>query len=178
MRPLDDQYLEWLYAQIASINAPRGSQTYWTFTKQLFHKEFVWFVPNDDNRVEDGKYLRHDFLNKTGSEYMDEDWMGIGCSMMEMLVALSRRLAFESDGMVSDWFWKLISNMGFETYDVTDARYPPSTERKVDKALDRVIFRTYNYDGSGGGLFPLRLAEQDQRKVEIWYQLNAYLVEG
>ena len=28
-----------------------------------------------------------------------------------------------------------------------------------------------------GGLFPLKFVKQDQRFVELWYQLNAYILE-
>jgi hypothetical protein len=44
----------------------------------------------------------------------------------------------------------------------------------VDEILERVIGRTYRPDGRGG-FFPLRYAEKDQREVELWYQLNAYV---
>ena len=50
------------------------------------------------------------------------------------------------------------------------------TYEEVNDVLDRVIWRTYRWDGHGG-LFPLNEPEKDQREVEIWYQLSAYLLE-
>jgi hypothetical protein len=49
-------------------------------------------------------------------------------------------------------------------------------EDKIEETLDRVIWRTYNFNGRGG-IFPLRRPRQDQRDVELWYQLNAYIIE-
>ena len=37
--------------------------------------------------------------------------------------------------------------------------------------------RTYSENGKGG-LFPLRKYSEDQRKVPIWYQFNAWLEEN
>ena len=36
-----------------------------------------------------------------------------------------------------------------------------------------------DYDASGfGGIFPLRRPAEDQRKVELWYQAAAYILEN
>lgn len=140
----------------------------------LYQKEFTWFVHNDDNRVEDGKELREDFLDETGTE-RDRDWMEQGCSMLEMLIALSRRAAFEADEEPFEWFWILIDNLELRPF--VDEAFTDDFNVDVDVILDRVIDRTYEPDGRGG-LFPLRHADRDQREVEIWYQLSAYLMEN
>jgi len=92
--------------------------------------------------------------------------------MLEMLIALSQRLSFEGEGKSRRWFWHLIENLNLNIYN--DKHGVPFEE--VNAILDRVIWRTYNRDGSGG-LFPLRRAARDQRKIEIWYQMSAYLLE-
>lgn len=140
---------------------------------QLMHKkEFVWIVPNDDNRAEDGRDLRREFIDQTNVKIENQDWLRLGCSMFELLLGLSRRLAFEGDGEPSGWFWHLMDNLGLRIY--SDQR-ALSLER-VDEILERVIWRTYETDGTGG-LFPLRHPAKDQREVELWYQLSAYLLE-
>jgi len=143
--------------------------------RQLYVKEFVWLIPNDDNRAEDGKALRYEFINEQGVDEVDQEWLDLGCSFLEMLIALARRAAFESDDEVVEWFWRFIFNLGLNNH--TDSAYTRETEREVDNVLDTVIFRTYDADGLGG-LFPLTHPRQDQRKVELWYQLAAYLTEG
>ena len=174
---LDDVYLEWLYGQIGAVGNENPHRSYWNLARQLFTKRFVWFVHNDDNRVEDGRELRHEFLTTTGFELEDpyDLFMTLECSMLEMLIALAQRAAFEDDSTTLEWFWRFMYNLGLDRY--TDSRWGPSAEEEVEEALDRVIQRTYSYDGVGG-LFPLRSPERDQRKVELWYQKEAYLLEG
>jgi hypothetical protein len=170
--PLDELYFQWLYSQVGSVNVKNQTKTYWELLKQLHKKEFVWVVPNDDNRVEDGRDLRMEFLTDQNIAVEDPYWIGIGCSMLELFVGLSRRLAFEGDGEPSGWFWHMMDNLGLRIY--SDARII-STDR-IDEILERVIWRTYEPDGVGG-IFPLKHPKQDQREVELWYQLSAYLLE-
>lgn len=172
---LDDLYLAWLYEQVGDVKVRSRTRTYWDLFRQLYSKEFVWYVPNDDNRADDGLCLREQFLDDHGIDIfeVDPEWLGIGCSFLEMMVGLARRLAFEADGQPSLWFWHLIENLGIK--DCTDrSKYDHG---KVDRILNTVIWREYDFDGRGG-LFPLRHARTDQREVELWYQLNEYLLEG
>lgn len=171
-KPLDELYLEWLYSQVASLRSRTPHRKYWGLLRQLYTTEFVWFVPNDDNRVEDGRDLRDEFLIDEGIADVDLEWMDLGCSMLEMMLGLARRLSFEAEGEPRVWFWRLIENLGLSGDN--DVHH---NEKKVKAALKKVIYRTYDADGRGG-LFPLKHAEQDQRDVEIWYQLCAYLLEA
>ena len=170
-RDLDVRYLTWLYSQVSSTRTRTGPKTYWNLFHQLFQTEFAWFVPNDDNRAEDGRALRTEWTGEEGIE-ADHEWLSLGCNFLELLIGLSRRLSFETDGDVSVWFWQLIENLGMSGF--TDARYFEAEE--VDDITHRVMFRSYDRDGNGG-LFPLRRASKDQRKVEIWYQLSEYLLQ-
>ena len=171
-QPLDELYLTWLYSQIGSVKLKTLSRTYWSLLRQLYTKEFVWIVANDDNRVEDGRYLRYEFLDDQMIVDPDPEWMDLGCSVLEMLIGLSRRLSFEAEGKSRDWFWILLENLGLESYN--DKTY--SSHEAVDAVLEQVIWRTYSQNGAGG-LFPLKHPKKDQRKVELWYQLNSYLLE-
>lgn len=170
-KPLDELYLNWLYAQIDDVAETNKSNTHWNLAALLYKKEFVWFIPNDDNRVEDGRYLRHEFIEDLGLFDVDPDWMALGCSVLEMLIALSRRMSFLADGEPRDWFWHMIDNLALR---YNDRRKIP--EAFVDDVLTTLICRTYKRTGHGG-LFPLRRARHDQREVEIWSQLSAYLTE-
>lgn len=170
-RPLDELYLNWLYELIENPNTANPSKTYWNLANHLYTKEYLWLIPNDDNRAEDGRFLREEFCEDLGLDDMDPHWVDLGCSMLEMLIALSRRLSFQDGGEPRDWFWHLIDNLGLR---ITDRRrFPKNT---VEGVLDTIIWRTFNRDGSGG-LFPLRHPKDDQRDVEIWSQLHAYLLE-
>lgn len=173
-KPLDELYFVWLYSQVGDPEIKNPDFTYWGMLKQLFTKEFIWLIPNDDNRIGDGKDLRSEFVDTEGLQDVDLDWMNLGCSMLELLIGLSRRLSFEVDGEPRDWFWHLIRNLKLDKY--TDKNHVRN-QQQIDDILDRVIFRTYHGDGQGG-IFPLRHARRDQREVELWYQLNAYVLEA
>ena len=170
--PLDELYLTWLYDPVADSRVDIPSSTYWRLLNLLYRKEFVWFVPNDDNRIEDGKDLRYEFVDQLQLENVDRGWMRLGCSFLELLIALSRRLSFEGDGEPRDWFWHMLENIGLHIYN--DQRALPFQD--IDEILDQVIWRTYKPNGVGG-LFPLEGPCQDQREIELWYQLSAYILE-
>jgi hypothetical protein len=173
---LDDLYIEWLYKKaIGALGNKNPSKTYWKLAKHLYSWKFEWLVHNDDNRGEDGKCLRNDFIYDYNVEDIEIGWLQLDCSMLEMFVALAERAAFESDMETGDWFWIFMENLGLKEY--TDRHFDSDSEAAIDEACDRVIYRKYPRNGAGG-LFPLRHAERDQRKVELWYQLAAYLLEG
>lgn len=169
---LDDQYLTWLYGQVAEVRARKSSRTFWNLFRQLFSTEFAWFIPNDDNRAEDGRELRAEWTAET-CQRIDTEWLSLGCSFLELLIGLSRRLAFETDGDAPNWFWHLINNLGLlGCHDRSNFK-----SEDVDDITSTVIWRTYDRHGNGG-LFPLQNTTKDQRRVEIWYQLSEYLLQG
>lgn len=171
----DDVYLRWLYSQVASVRHKDPSRTYWSLIRHLYTKEFVWLIPNDDNRVEDGRALRYEFMQETGYEF-EREWLRLPCSMLEMLIALSRRLTFEAEGQPRAWFWHLLRNIGLDK--CNDAYLVNQSQLlEVDHILDIVIWRQYDWSGHGG-LFPLKREPRvHQKDVEIWYQMSAYLLQ-
>lgn len=169
---LDELYFTWLYSQVDDPNIANPSRTYWKLFRVLHHTEFIPFIPHDENRVEDGKELRYEFVNNSGLSRVDVGWLRLGCSMFELFVGLSRRLAFEGDGEPSRWFWQIMNNTHLSKY--TDRRKFDSAN--VEDKLQRIIHRNYEPDGEGG-IFPLIRPQEDQRDVEIWYQAQAYLIE-
>src|SRR5690606_12696463 len=175
-RTLDARYLDWLYKYIGDSQTRNPERSHFLLAVELFQKEFVWFVPNDDNRVEDGRILREEFFDEMAAG-RDRDWLEQECSMLEMLVALSRRCAFETNEEPIDWFWVLMDNLGLREYNDEEYNQNDDFKLDVDIILDRVIQRTYDADGRGG-LFPLRNPTRDQREVEIWYQMAAYILEA
>ena len=171
-RPLDELYLEWLYSQVAEVSQKARARTYWSLFRELYCKEFIWLIPNDDNRVADGKDLRREFVQDADISDVDRTWLDLNCSFLEMLIGLSRRLAFELDGEPRKCFWDLLVNLELDRY--TDRVGVPA--ERVHDIVDTVIWRQYDYNGRGG-LFPLQHPERDQANAEIWYQLNAYIIE-
>ena len=171
---LDDRYLRWLYGQVGSVNARQKARTHWSLLRQLNETIFVAIVPHDENRIADAKDLRYEFLAETEDEQGDLEWMRSPCSALELFIVLARQLAFEMDDSPQVWFWHLLEVLNLEGYN--DRDYNEDAQKEVSRCMDRVIWRTYSPDGRGG-LFPLRDAHRDMRKIELWYQLNAYLLE-
>lgn len=171
----DDRYFEWLYSHIGPVEYNNPRHTFWSLARQLYVTKFRWFVHNDENRAADGIQLREEFMDRWGHEGVEPNWLDLECSVFEMLIALSERLAFESYGEVSDWFWKLMENLGLTAYN--DLTYNAVHSDEIAEAVNRVLDRTYGRDGTGG-LFPLREGRRDQRRIELWYQKEAYLLEG
>jgi hypothetical protein len=163
---IDVEYFEWLTSQIA---VPNG-RSYRDLFEVMHNVEFHWTVPNDDNRIEDGLDLRGVFLDgRAPTRFLKES----GATMLEILVSLSQRVEFAAGGRASSWAWKLLKNLHLTK------KSDPMTDKDLDDVLDildTLIWRTYKADGRGG-FFPLNHPEEDQTKVEIWYQMNKYLIE-
>lgn len=170
-RDLIAEYREWLGAQIRNEH-DRVNQTFEDLITLMFEKEFVCLVSYDDNRMADGVALRVDFCHHAKIRTNSLQELG-PATFLEVLVGLSRRLAFNAGGSAPGWAWQLLTNL--ELHKMAD----PLTERKAKQAhriVDACIWRTYKPDGQGG-FFPLAWPDEDQTKVEIWYQMPAYLAE-
>jgi hypothetical protein len=171
---LDDEYLHWLYSQVeANVRMRRSTKTYWGLLHQMYTTPFVYSLPNDSNRAVDGLELRREWVLAI-NETVHADWITMDCSFLEMLIALARRAAFQTELSTSYWFWEFMKNLAFDQF--VDTLGNPSTYKFVENRMGDVMHRLYD-ERNIGGLFPLRASEKDQRTVEIWYQLCEYLLQ-
>jgi len=169
--PLENLYFNWLCAKVIDPWDKHPPATYWTLMKILHTTEFVWLVTGDDSRSQDGKELRREFL-LLGEIPDDPDWRTIyEASILEVLIAFSRRAEFMTDQSAVKWFWEFLENLGLT--DCDDNHIEP---QDVLEVVDIFIWRKYDPDGHGG-LFPLRENRVDQREIEILYQFAAYLTD-
>lgn len=169
-----EEYFRWLCDQ---MNANEG---YLLLAKDLHEMEFLANVPHDENRAEDGIALRFEFF-ELYPEFEGEALDG-PCSMLEMLVALARRMNFilmDSDRpkeLSARYFWVMIENAGLLPF--SDEKYVAlGGYYRVEEILWKINDRNYDPDGQGG-YFPLRNPAEDQRTVELWYQMHAYINEN
>jgi len=169
---IESTYFNWLYAKVLHVENPTPSLTFWNLMRELHNTEFVWLISGDDNRAEDGLDLRHEFVREANIN-SDREWSLLGCSVLEMLIAFSRRTPFETDRSPRDWFWSFLENLGLSEFN--DANAPPYYP-VIAEILYVFVWRTYEPDGRGG-LFPIINTRNDQRKIELWYQFSEYLVE-
>ena len=128
-----EEYFEWL---VDLLQDDYLRDNYQKLLWKLFTTEFTWIVDYDSNRAKDGIYLRYLF-----SRDIDEDFdMDIGCTVLEMMVALSRRceddIMYDPDigDRTGYWFWTMIQNLTLDIYD--DYMYD---EHAVEYILDIVF---------------------------------------
>lgn len=168
---LDDRYLTWLYGQISDAKIRKGSKTYWDLLKQMHSTEFRDFFPNDENRAADGKELRVQWVCET-QEAPEDEWLALPCSFLELLLGLAKRLTYQAEMTQEYWFWQLLKNMDFDGYHDRSGYSRNFVNRRMRVVNDRL----YDHMGNGG-LFPLRNPSEDQTKVDLWYQMMAYIVQ-
>jgi hypothetical protein len=182
---VDGLYFKWLYNLVGN-----QGRSYLKLCKVLHDKDYRWFVPNDDNRCEDGLSLRDLFIeeNRLDESHTEVRYFLKGtCTMFELLVALARRINLimdevnSTDDNTSKWFWELLHNLGLDKFpdnSSRDTRLDPVQEAEIDDILEKVLDRTYDFDGRGS-LFPLKKRHpKDMAKVEIWYQMMLWLDEN
>ena len=169
-----DPYYDWL-CNLVGANGRHGG--YLELLEALHERTFVAKMPMDNNRVGDGLQLRVDFQKEHGPWGSSVN-RGL-CSFLEFLIGLSKRMSFlmygEGNAYTEFYFWKIIGNLGLNKCS-DDKWYTINGEFFVEDALMRVNDRVYAPDGRGG-LFPLVHPDSDQRRVEIWYQMQAWLME-
>lgn len=142
----------------------------------LFDEEFYWTVSMDENRAVDGIDLRKEYLRSVGVDPNEAYWGP--CSVLEMMWALAKRInddiMYDPDGEwnSSAWFFDMFTNLGLN--ECVGANFSIS---KIRYILQNFMDREYSPDGKGG-LFPLKNAKHDQRNIEIWYQMQVYLMEN
>lgn len=168
-------YLDWLKNIVEYFDTPIPHNA---LLERLYQNTFSPSMERDLNRAADGIALRDEaprlLIPETSIDSIDSP-----CSFLEFLIALARRMnyiyAMPDEDRTQDCFWTLLGNLGLS--DLDDRVYSPlNGDAVVDEALDAVNRRTFQQDGSGG-LFPLEHPRTNQRNVEIWYQMNQYMIE-
>lgn len=155
--------------------------------KELFSVDFyaVDGIPEDDIRATDAMELRRRFAEEEGElaskseRDIDRIWKSVRgkCSVLEFILQIAYRLDSivnedETEAMVPQFFAILLKNL--------DVKETDSSEILKGK-VDRFLSRTYDSNGGGGGLFPLKKyvegVTKDQRKVPIWDQMGDWISE-
>ena len=167
---LKDNYLQWLESQLT--DEPDSSKKYWGLLQLMFDTPFTWIDPMDENRAVDGIDLRVEFAHQNHINPKTMAQLG-ECSFLEVLIGLSRRLAFTAGGSAEGWAWQLLNNL--ELHRMTDP-LTRSKQHRAEEIMRVAMDRTYLPDGTGG-FFPLTDPDGDQTTVELWYQMNSFIEE-
>lgn len=166
-------YFMWLVTEIC--DRQHAKVDYIPLLELLHAISFEIVIEMDTNRVEDGAFLREKWLDSEGIyEYLYE-FDDQKVSVLEVLVALADRLSFQIGNNVaethglSECFWELLQNLDLEKYS-SDNFKPLNIKEKV-----RIwMFRKFSKDGFGSP-FPVKNVKFDQRKQQIWDQMQDYI---
>jgi len=165
--PIENNYFNWLCTKVLE----RGNSNYADLLVILHKTEFVWVVPADRNRAQDGIELRTNFEREMRLGH-DIEFENMPCSVLEMMVAFAKRASFQTYIPTKKWLWEFISNLKLDEF----RRVSDQDIHLIDDILYSFIWRQYDSNGYGG-MFPMCSPKKDQRKVEIWYQFAEYVHE-
>lgn len=165
-------YFEWLKSQVDFLDFP----TQYTRLFSILHSTpFVWKHPMDENReIEARKELRSNYVQEIGRTISFTE----PSSVLEVIIQISKRMNYICASFDEDKtkliFWRLIANLGLDRLDDPHYEYLGG-DQHVNYILSRLVNREYDIDGNNGGLFPMANSRENQREVELWYQMNQYL---
>lgn len=170
---VNKDYFEWLYDWVCRRRYAKEI-SYRKLLGYLHTIEFIYTIPKDGNRADDGIRLRYRFAKQYRGIYSADLYLEGPCSVLEMMVALALRgeETIMDDPLLGDrtgqWFWSMITNMGLGS--MVDERFD---EEIAGEAVYRMMNREYEPNGKGG-LFTVDRG-LDLREVEIWYQFMWHL---
>jgi hypothetical protein len=166
---IEFRYFQWL---TGLVSKKEPDQANWIYEK-LDNTVFYWTIRYDENRAADGIFLREVFSNnhlllKTNKS----------ATLLEVIIGICKRmqsiLSDETEEELSIYFWDLMKNLG-----LIDTLKKGKRKFIIESTIIITTFLSRNYNSNGeGGLFPLNSASDDQRDVELWYQMMGYLEEN
>lgn len=187
-----DLYFNWL-EDLAFYSDPDNEVLYGRHYKKLLEKlftvEFTWDtrrapLNHDGNRAADGLELRDIFVSQTpyfsrptANPDIIFSYLGGRCSVLEMMIALARRLEVNImsnpayGNRISVWFMEMMKSSGMDYMD--DNHY---SEIHTNDILTRLLYRNYAADGRGC-LFDVREPLRPLEDTEIWYQAMWWITE-
>ena len=173
-----EKYFSWL-CELINLDIDK----YELLIRELYNIQFFWILELDSDRQYDGIVLR----GECGEEYVGIDKLhDKPCSVLEVMISLAR----DMNDILDDedrgdrtriWFWEMISNLGLDefTNECLDGEYGAGLVyfNDIQKICNTWLSRKFDYNGRGSP-FPLNHPHDDQRKLDMIRQLNAYILEN
>lgn len=169
-----NEYFEWLCSLVDFRGLP-GSP-YYIPLRVMYETEFKVLIPNDINRADDGVAFRKEFCTEKGYQTDIFNNEKEPCTVLEMLIGLSDRMAWEMldsnvDSYIGRWFREILDNLGIRKN---------TTSYQATEIIRIANNREYDEDGIGG-YFPIKMKNKqvknlDEKRLEIWYQMQRYLI--
>lgn len=136
---------------------------------------YRWSIDLDENRMLDAMTLREEYIDLHGGR--GRAFVNGEVSVFEVLVALSIRMehiCYDSeDDKTGERFIEMIHNLAIQ---FNNLRWNDEVQKTVEERVRVWLDREFDRFGYGSP-FPNKRAKEDQRKVELWYQMNKYIVD-
>lgn len=176
MEPFDWNEYFWYLKSTFGNNASGRSRD--LLFRELMRIPYTYEEGNNDiNRAMDGKNLRIEVSDIFG-QYLSEEDLAVPASVLEVMCSLANRIDRDilwdgGDHNPGVWMEKFLDNLKLRVcYDDC------FNEDYVRQQVDIWLHKKYDRRGNGG-LFPLRHSNYgDQRKLELWSQMNCWIHEN
>jgi len=180
-------YFEWLSTLVFPTKEERKGHS--GMLALLHQYNFIFDKKNhplDENRLQDGIYLRTIFLQRMDVSqviFSDEEisiWLcHRPCSCLEMICSLANRISndimadYENPDTIAYWAQLMLSNL--HILDSTNDDY--NALQYIGHSITNFMERKYAKNGDGG-LFILRDPTVDARTMDIWAIMSKYIMEN
>lgn len=182
-----DGYFMWLW-ELVGGNYPEYSDKS-TLFYILCNLNFRLCLDEDENRLVDGYDYRYFYSEDVGIPYrFINEKLQFPSTICEVLLGLASRCN-EIAGDVSkgdrtaDFFWRLVKNLGLMCYtndyfnQTNWGRIVEEEAYEIVKICDIWMDRQFKFDGKGSP-FPLKNPPGDERNTNLWYQMQAWIMEN
>ena len=105
-----ERYFQWLKNQVTFPYRGSKDRDYEELLRKFHAREFAWIVPNDNNRIVDGLYIRKDFWGP-GNPVPQTP-----VTTLEVLIGIARRLEWNGGGEAYLWAGQLLKNLGLQRF--------------------------------------------------------------
>lgn len=178
---LTETYFDWLKSECFTLAGER--RTYEGVLRQLHDIPFTFIIWLDESRAGDALTRRqYEFLDmQDGLAGIDQvtlgQWATAAPSVLEVLLGCAHRWAYTFGGFIPFYFNHMFRNMGYDHF--PGRRLDAADAHRVRVVTDRWLSRQFMPNGFGSpwpitdGFNPV----EDQRRIEIWAQMNAYSAE-
>lgn len=172
-------YFTWLCSFIDETRGGQDIKRYSQLLTDLFSINYYWLLAQDDNRASYAFELRDIFEKMGGTHHPGIVRKPI--SVLEVFISMAIKAEeglmtnTELGDRTGQWFWMMMSNLDFETFD--DNIYDVDVSIAVRSKISMVLDRRFAPNGDGG-LFPMRHPRSDMRNTDLWTSFMLYLAEN
>lgn len=170
-----EAYGRWIIKERIEVPYDRMFWKHEKLMNELHKIPFIYLIPRDANRDEDGLSLRREYADLLRLYRIPFE--GMPASVLEVMAAIAIRVDGEYIGNPHDerpdlFLYEMVKNLGLLVFD--DRNF---NSESVHKIINTWLYREFRSDGLGSP-FPIQNDTRDQREFEIWDQMNHYIFEN